>query len=153
MSTRTEKAVESFRKGFNCAQSVFSGYAPEMGIDAEDALRISTGFGAGIGRLQEVCGAITGASMVIGCKHGMVRPDDTASKESAYACVRELVRRFKELHGSVLCRELLQCDLRSAEGKKEFSQKHFMDTVCVPCVKDACMIIEEMFAEVGNENP
>ena len=80
MTTRVETAVETFAKGFNCAQAVFSTYAPILGISEREALQVATGFGAGMGRLQEVCGAITGAFMLIGCKHGMVKPEDTAAK-------------------------------------------------------------------------
>jgi C_GCAxxG_C_C family probable redox protein len=76
---------ERFNKGFNCAQAVFSTYAPLLKIKEEDALRIATGFGARMGRLQEVCGAVTGAFMLISCKHGMIAATDTTSKEAAYA--------------------------------------------------------------------
>jgi C_GCAxxG_C_C family probable redox protein len=143
MTTRIEVATECFRSGFNCAQAVFSTYAPSVGIEEESALRISTGFGAGMGRLQEVCGAVTGAFLLIGAKHGMIDAADTTPKDTAYALEQELARQFTQLHGSILCRDLLKCDLRTAEGKSEYEAKDLFNVVCVPCVRDACRIVEE----------
>lgn len=155
MTTLAEQAVERFREGFNCAQAVFSTYAHLAGIDANDALRIATGFGAGMGRMQEVCGAATGAFMLIGCQHGMVQPADTAAKERAYALVQDFASRFQQLNGSLLCRDLLKCDLRTPEGKKEVGEKGLTDTVCVPCVRHAAHIVEDLLfsASVGVANP
>lgn len=150
MTTRVETAVETFAKGFNCAQAVFSTYAPILGISEREALQVATGFGAGMGRLQEVCGAITGAFMLIGCKHGMVKPEDTAAKEEAYALERQFAGCFKGLHGSILCKDLLGCDLNTPEGKKIFSENTLIEKVCTQCVRDAATLVEEMiFDERG----
>jgi C_GCAxxG_C_C family probable redox protein len=143
MSSRIEAATERFSQGFNCAQAVFSTYAPALEVEEEDALRVSTGFGAGMGRLQETCGAVTGAIMAIGCKHSMVNPADTAAKEAAYAHVQEFASQFRALHGTTSCKELLGCDLTTVEGRKEFNGKGLAKTVCTPCVRDACRILEE----------
>jgi C_GCAxxG_C_C family probable redox protein len=143
MSSRIEAVTERFSRGFNCAQAVFSIYAPILEVDEENALRITTGFGAGMGRLQETCGAVTGAIMVIGCKYGMVDPKDSDAKETAYACVQDLARRFRALHGTTSCKELLGCDLTTLEGRQKFNENNLVDTVCIPCVRDACKILEE----------
>ncbi len=143
MSKRSETAEERFSRGFNCAQAVFSAYASAVGVKEPDALRISTAFGAGMGRLQETCGAMTGAVMVIGCKHAMIDPADTTAKEAAYAHVQNFARRFRELHETTSCRELLGCDLTTAEGRQEFNENNLQETVCKPCVRDACRILEE----------
>ncbi len=149
MSSRIDVAAERFAKGFNCAQAVFSAYAPSFGVEDENALRISTGFGAGMGRLQETCGAVTGAIMVIGCRHGMVDPGDSAAKETAYAEVQDFARRFRALHRTTSCKELLGCDLTTPEGQKEFKDKGLAARVCASCVRDACTILEETVLNNG----
>jgi C_GCAxxG_C_C family probable redox protein len=149
MSLRIEAATERFSQGFNCAQAVFSTYAPSLKVDEETALRISTGFGAGMGRLQETCGVVTGAVMVIGCKHAMVDPADVAAKETAYAQVQDFVQRFRRLHGTTSCKELLGCNLITVKGRKEFNDKGLVRTVCTPCVRDACKILEETVLDDG----
>lgn len=143
MTTKVEKAVETFSKGFNCAQAVFSTYAPEFGTDERDALRISAGFGSGMARLQEVCGAVTGAFMVIGAKRGNTEAADTAAKGKTYEQVRSFDKQFRELHGTILCRELLGCDLNTEEGQRQFTGQNLIKTVCTECVRDAARILEE----------
>ena len=145
MKTRIDIAADCFKQGFNCAQSVFSTYAPLLKIKKEDALRIATGFGGGMGRLQDVCGAVTGAFMVIGCKHGMVDSADSATKEKTYALVQEFAHKFRKLHGgNISCRELLGCDLNTAEGKLQFKERDLHNQVCLPCVRDASKLVEEL---------
>ncbi len=143
MVSRIEAASQRFSQGFNCAQAVFSTYAPLLGVEQDDALRISTGFGAGMGRLQETCGAVTGAIMVIGCKHGMVDAANPAAKETAYAHVQKFAHQFRKLHGTTSCRQLLGCDLTTEEGRKHFEGKGLLRAVCIPCVRNACKILEE----------
>ncbi len=144
MKTRTDIAIDCFKQGLNCAQAVFSTYAPLLKIEKEDALRIATGFGGGMGRLQGVCGAVTGAFMVIGCKYGMIDPADSATKEKAYALVQEFAHKFRKLHGTDSCRELLGCDLNTAEGKQQLKEKDLSNQVCLPCVREASKLIEEI---------
>jgi C_GCAxxG_C_C family probable redox protein len=143
MKSRIDDAADRFKGGFNCAQAVFSAYAPLLGVKEDDALRISTGFGAGMGRQQEVCGAVTGAYMVIGSRHGMTDTNDTAAKETTYARVKDFTRRFCQLHGSISCRELLGCDINTEEGKRDYNDRKLSATVCLPCVQDACKIIDD----------
>ncbi len=145
MSDRIEKAVETFSEGYNCSQSVFSAYAPLCGIDEHQALKIATGFGSGMARMQEVCGAVTGAFMVIGAKHGMTDPADRASVGKTYQGVRKFSDRFRELHGSILCRDLLGgIDLNTEEGHKAFKDKNLKESVCTQCVRDAASILEQL---------
>ncbi|MCX6132418.1 MAG: C-GCAxxG-C-C family protein [Ignavibacteriales bacterium] len=143
MKSRVDDATDRFKRGFNCAQAVFSAYAPLLGIEEADALRISTGFGAGMGRQQEVCGAVTGALMVIGSKHGMSDASDVSAKERTYAEFREFTRCFHQLHGSISRRELLGCDINTEEGKKDYAERRLSATVCLPCVQNACKLLEE----------
>lgn len=144
MTTRVESAVKCFSDGFNCAQAVFSTYAPLFELEEGNALRVSTGFGAGMGRLQEVCGAVTGAFMVIGCKHGMTHSSDTQEKEKAYGLVREFEKRFCRLHGSISCRQLLGCDLNTGEGKTLFREKNLVKVKCTEYVRNASRLVEQM---------
>lgn len=144
MKSRVEYATDRFKAGFNCSQAVFATYAPLLGIREDDALRISTGFGAGMGRQQEVCGAVTGAYMTLGSSHGMTDAKDTGAKETTYALVKEFTLRFCQLHGSISCRELLRCDLNTEEGKKDYTERRLSATVCLPCVQDACRILEDI---------
>ena len=153
MNSNVDCATDRFKEGFNCAQAVFATYAPSLGIKEDDALRISTGFGAGMGRQQEVCGAVTGALMVIGSKHGMSNASDVAAKERTYAEFKEFTRRFCQLHGSISCRELLACDINTEEGKKDYNERKLSATVCLPCVQDACKIIEDSFFQEKDPGP
>ena len=144
MTSKSELASKYFAEGFNCAQSVFAAHAGSFGVLEEDALRIASGFGAGMGRLQEVCGAVSGACMVIGCRHGMVRRGDTDAKERTYSLVQQFSHRFRELEGSIVCAEILGCNLNTEEGRKEFKDRDLGNKVCARCVRDASKIVEEM---------
>jgi len=145
MSEKIEKAVDTFSRGYNCAQSVFSTYAPLYGIDEKQALKISTGFGGGMARLQEVCGAVTGAFMVIGARHGMTDPSDRPSIGRTYQGVRKFTDCFRELYGTIICKEILGgIDLNTDEGQKVLKEKNLMKTVCAQCVRDAAKILEEI---------
>jgi C_GCAxxG_C_C family probable redox protein len=147
MRSRIETAAQRFVDGYNCAQAVFTAYAPSFGVSETDALRIATGFGGGMGHLQEVCGAVTGAFMVIGGCCGMRQPADKAAKDMTYSLVHELGKRFASLHGQLLCRSLLGCDLNTTEGKAQFKEQKLRDTKCVVYVRDACRLLEEMLPE------
>jgi C_GCAxxG_C_C family probable redox protein len=145
MSDKIEKAVEKFSKGFNCSQAVFSTYAPLCGIDEKEALKIATGFGAGMARLQEVCGAVTGAFMVIGAKHGMTDSADRPAVGKTYRGVQKFAERFRELHATIICKELLGgIDLNTDEGQEQLREKNLTNTVCTQCVRDAAKILEEI---------
>ena len=89
---KAEEAVALFQQGFNCSQAVLSVFAPDFGLDRDMARRISQGFGAGIARTDDICGALSGAIMVIGLRYGSIRADDTAAKEKTYAAVDECLQ-------------------------------------------------------------
>jgi C_GCAxxG_C_C family probable redox protein len=137
-----ERALALHSEKFNCAQAVFAAFAPELGIREEDAFKAAAGFGGGMGRLQETCGAVTGALMVLGHRHGMVRPGETAAKEETYGEVQKFVRRFREIHGTSNCRELLRCDLNTPEGLAYYNEKNLSANVCTECIRSACVLLE-----------
>jgi C_GCAxxG_C_C family probable redox protein len=141
---RIEQAVACYKEGFSCAPAVFSAYASEFGLDIETALKIATGFGGGMGRMGETCGAVTGAFMVIGLKYGKIKAEDNQAKEKTYELVREFAKRFKARNGTILCRELLGYDLSTPEGMKLAREKGVTATLCPKLVQSAAEILEEM---------
>ena len=105
--TYGEKAKAYFYEGYNCAQSIVLTFADAMGIAPETALRLSSSFGGGMGRLREVCGAVSGMFMVIGVLCGYDDPKDPAAKSEHYHRIQALASRFAADHGSIVCRNLL----------------------------------------------
>lgn len=147
MTTRNDRAVASFKEGFSCSQAVLASYAQDYGLTVEQALKVAGAFGGGMGRMGDTCGAVTGAFMVIGLKYGKTRADDEPAKEKAYRLVQEFAKRFRLRHGSIVCRDLLGCDLSTPEGRKTASEKHFIETRCPLLVQDAVVILEEILYE------
>ncbi len=105
--TRSEKAIELFLNGCNCAQAVFAAFADLVGVDEALALRLSSSFGGGVGRQREICGAVSGMCMVLGALYGYDDVQDPGQKASHYARVQELCGAFRETYGAIVCRELL----------------------------------------------
>lgn len=104
---RAEQAREYFTSGYNCAQSVFLAYQDITGIDEVLAATISAPFGGGMGRLREVCGAVSGMTMVAGFIAPNSQPNDNKNKKNCYATVQALAEEFRAENGSIICRELL----------------------------------------------
>jgi len=139
-----EKAVSCFNEGFMCSQAVLSAYAEQFGLDHEAALKVSAAFGGGMGRMGETCGAVTGAFMVIGLKYGRTAIEDREVHEKTTRLVREFVDEFKSVNGSIVCRELLGCDLSTPDGLKTFVDRKLRDTLCTKFVRDAAEIVERL---------
>jgi len=142
--SKSDCAVSFFRQGFSCSQAVAAAFAADFGLDEETALRLSQGFGGGIARKADWCGALTGAILVIGLKHGRTRPDDSAARDKTYALVHELVARFTSRHSEVRCRDLLGCDLGTPEGRKRIDELRLHQTKCEVFVRDAAALLEEL---------
>ncbi|MFH1184857.1 MAG: C-GCAxxG-C-C family protein [Chloroflexota bacterium] len=150
MSSQTEFARQYHDRGFNCAQSVLATFSQDYGLSKEAALNISTGFGSGMGRLCEVCGALTGACMVIGLKHGRVVTDGTKyghNTEATYGLVAEVSRRFKARNKSIYCRDLIGHDLSIPEEREKGRQAGLFSTTCGRCIQDAVELVEEVVRE------
>ncbi|MEA1958503.1 MAG: C-GCAxxG-C-C family protein [Chloroflexota bacterium] len=141
---KAEQALSSFKEGFSCSQAVFAAYAVEMGVDRETALKISQAFGGGMGNMGETCGAVTGAFIVIGLKYGRTRVDDVEAKRKTYELVRDFVGKFKQRNGTILCRELLGCDIGTPRGRRYIEEKGLTATICPNFVRDAAEILEEI---------
>ena len=107
MSQYTERAVELFLSGYNCAQSVFAAFHDRVGLPLELALRVSAGLGGGVGRMREVCGALCGAAMLAGMLYGATQGADQEAKACTYQKVQEIASEFRKTNPSIICRELL----------------------------------------------
>ena len=135
-------AESIFKQGFNCAQAVLAAYADDLGLSEDTALKIATGFGAGMGRAQEVCGAVSGAIMVVGLVDGRGKNDGREKTEGTYRAVREFIDAFKKEHGTIICRELLPgCLLATAEGQAMFREQG-LSAKCYGFVKTACGLLD-----------
>ena len=145
MNNKTVTALQKFESGYNCAQSVLLAYCNDVKIDDSIATKIGWGFGAGMGRKQEVCGAVTGGIIIIGAKYGSIQNDKKASTEVIYSKTRELLNRFQLIHGTFICLELLNgCNLMTEKGKKYFEENHLKDKICNGCVSSVTQIIDDI---------
>jgi C_GCAxxG_C_C family probable redox protein len=145
MHTKSQIATDKFSEGYNCAQSVFYCFCDDLGFDKNTALKLATGFGGGMGRKEEVCGAVTGGIIVLGAKYGRGEKDDRAATELTYQKTRELMERFAAKHGTFNCRQLLGgCELTTEEGQKQYKQKDLFNKVCKPCIESVVEILEEI---------
>jgi C_GCAxxG_C_C family probable redox protein len=140
---RSEQAVAKFVSGYNCAQSVIFSFCDDLGLDKDKAMKIACGFGAGMGRKEEVCGAVSGGIMVIGVKYGRGGNEDRKTTDNTYGKIRELMKQFSKRHGTYICRELLNgCELTTEEGQKTYLEKDYFNKVCKSCVKSVVEILE-----------
>ena len=108
--TKGESAKENFMSGLNCSQAVAAAFAEEMNMPKSLVEKLTVGFGGGMGRMREVCGAVTGMFMVVGILYGYDDAKDYEGKKDTYALVQELANQFKAETGSIICRELLGLD-------------------------------------------
>ncbi|MDD6012209.1 MAG: C-GCAxxG-C-C family protein [Oscillospiraceae bacterium] len=147
--TRQEKAGELFLEGFNCSQSVFTAFCDRFGLNEETAKRISAGLGGGVGRMREVCGAVSAAAMVLGSLRAGVTGDDKESKKENYDLVQEFARRFEAIHSTVICREMLKRPASLQEGTlpENRTPEYYKNRPCLKVVEDAAGILEEMIGE------
>jgi C_GCAxxG_C_C family probable redox protein len=142
MKSKQDKAISSFRSGLNCAQSVVTAYSDSLNFDKNLALGISCGFGGGMGRLQETCGAATGSFMVLGIYNCNLYSDNKERKEKTYAMVQKFSKEFKAIHGVMDCKSLLNCDLKTEEGHRFAVENKLFDTICEKCITDSIGIID-----------
>jgi C_GCAxxG_C_C family probable redox protein len=144
---RTDQALTCFlEQGCNCAQATFVPYAPDLGVDRDTALRLAAPFGGGVCRRGEVCGAVTGALMALGLRFAPTETDPE-SKARTYAVIGRFLDEFGAAHGSIVCRDLLGCDLSTPEGQAESKEKGLHQTVCAGLVRSAAEILERMLAD------
>lgn len=139
---KSEIAVNLFTEGYNCAQAVFGAFAEEIGFDKATALKIAAPFGGGFGRQREVCGAISGMLMAFGYIYGYETPETGDIKMQHYEQTRELCNKFKDINGSIICREILKTsEVGGAPSPR--TQEYYNERPCDRCVRVASEILEE----------
>ena len=141
---KIDLALEGLKKGFNCAQAVSSAFSGDFGLKSETVAKMSCALGAGMSRCGEVCGAVSGALMVLGLKYGSSVPEDTSSKERSYQAGIEFKSHFEAKHATVICRKLIGTDISTREGLEAARKKGVFEDICVGIVKDSVNILEEM---------
>jgi C_GCAxxG_C_C family probable redox protein len=142
---KTDKAIKYFKNKFNCSQSVFTVFGTEHGLSEDDSLRIGCAFGAGMGRQQFTCGAVTGALMALGLKYGKAFHDPEENKLETYARTREFFSEFIRIHGSASCRVLLDgLDINDADDYQKIIGQGLFEKKCEMYVTDAVRIVEKM---------
>jgi C_GCAxxG_C_C family probable redox protein len=145
MGNKKDTAIQKFTSGYNCAQAVLYAFKDEINLDGNTALKMACGFGAGMGRKGEVCGAVTGGIIAIGTKYGRGENDDKTATENTYEKTKELMYKFQERHGSFICRQLLdECDLTTEEGQLYFRENDMFNSVCKKCVGSVVQILEDI---------
>jgi C_GCAxxG_C_C family probable redox protein len=138
MGKHSEKAAALFDEGFACSQAVLGAFCEPLGMDRALAMKIANGFGGGIARRQEICGAVSGAVMVIGLKYGRTEAGDMQAHKKTYEKVNAYCNAFEAKHGFIQCRDLLGC------GMEEAKEKGLFTSLCPKFVRDAADILEEL---------
>ncbi|SDN66106.1 C-GCAxxG-C-C family protein [Acetanaerobacterium elongatum] len=136
-------ALGCVKQKFNCAQSTFSAFAEEVGIDQGTALKVASCFGGGM-KCGEVCGAVTGVLMAIGMKYGSVTPDDYEKHQQAYIKGIQFIKQFKQQHGSILCKDLLGYDTSNPAEMAKVLEKGLHISVCAKAITDAIETAEDI---------
>ncbi len=139
-----EKAREIFKSGYNCSQAVVLAFADVMGMDEMMATKLSSSFGGGMGRLREVCGAVSGCFMVLGAMLGSDDPCDHDAKMKHYAIIQEAAAMFKEENGSYICRELLGLEGASIPVPEKRTEEYYKRRPCDEYVAIAAEITEKI---------
>ena len=147
--TRPEQAYENFKSGYNCCQSIAVAYADVLGLSPEMAARLSSGFGGGMGRLREACGAVSGMVFVASAVKGYSDPRDNAQKKELYALIQKLVEEFERENGSIVCRELLGLSVKKeSPTPSERTESYYKKRPCPELVRMAAEILErELFTK------
>jgi C_GCAxxG_C_C family probable redox protein len=141
---RPDKAEELFRKGYNCSQSVFAAFADVLDMTVEEAAKIASPFGAGFGKLREVCGAVSGMTLLAGYLKGYDDPADYESKKDLYRLIQNMCAEFEERKGTIICRELL--GLKKGEDLGEPSvrtEEYYQSRPCIGACRTAAEIAEK----------
>lgn len=152
--TYKEKASALFEEGYNCSQAVFTAFCDRFSIDEDTAKKISAGLGGGVGRQREVCGAVSGAVMVIGSLAAAISGDDSESKKKNYELVREFSDEFRAFHGSIICREILKSASVTSDKTatpQARTAEYYKKRPCLRAVEDAAEILTVMIDKYEKE--
>lgn len=144
-----ERARELFKEGYNCSQAVFGAFSEELGMSFETAVLISSSFGGGMGRLREVCGAVSGMFMAAGLAFGTTDITDHKAKSDHYALIQSLASEFKEQNGSIICRELLGLSEKKPDVPvpEKRTEEYYKKRPCAELCADAAEIFAIKLSE------
>lgn len=138
MSEYGDRAKALFESGYNCSQSVVLAFCEPLGLDPEQMAKLSSSFGGGMGRLREVCGAVSGMLMILGLEKGYTSPQDREGKIAQYALVQKAAGAFRESHGSIVCRELLGLSVHTDEPvPEERTPEYYKKRPCGELIRHA----------------
>ncbi|MBP1672763.1 MAG: hypothetical protein H6Q25_578 [Bacteroidetes bacterium] len=140
-------ALDLFKSGLNCAQAVLTTFSEDLHLDSGIAKSVSIGFGGGMGRLQETCGAVTGSFMVLGIYNCQKYADNKIRKDHTYSMIQSFSDRFVSLHGTINCKRLLNCDLKTEKGQRFAKENNLFETICEKCITDSITILEDLMKE------
>ena len=149
MGAYAEKAVQLFQEGYNCSQSVFGAFAERYGIDRDTAMRLAASFGAGMGRLREVCGTVSAMCLIAGLESGSTDGADQGQKAANYIEVQELAAQFMEKYHTICCADLLHLDKTKKESTNPVpearTQDYYKKRPCPDIIRYAAELIEERY--------
>ncbi len=147
-SARAQQAMANFKEGYNCSQAVLLAFADRINMDKSTALKLSSSFGGGMGRLREVCGAVSGMFMVAGLLYGYDEPRDLQGKTEHYARIQELAEEFRIRNGSIVCKELLGLkEKESSPIPEKRTEEYYKKRPCVQLIGMAAAIMEQYMDE------
>lgn len=144
MSERSEKAYQLFKEGYNCSQAVLAVFVNDLGMDFETAMKLSSSFGGGMGKLREVCGAVSAMFIVAGLKNGYTSPNAVTEKNDHYALIQQLAKDYEAENGSINCGELLGLKEKRQPPVAELrTEEYYKKRPCADLVKSAVEILEK----------
>ena len=144
MSIYSEKAASNFRDGYNCAQSVLLTFADKVGLSDNEALKLASSFGGGMGRLREVCGAVSAMFMIAGFLKGYTEPNNDIVKANHYKLIQDLATEFKLKYNTIICRELLELDgTEFSPVPSARTEEYYKERPCEGFIRYAAEIIEK----------
>ena len=153
MTKHSQKAAELFKQGYNCSQSVVGAFCEELGIDFDTAIKLVSPLGGGMGRLREVCGAVSGMFLLTGIVFGYTEPNNLEVKGKLYERVQELAKRFKTKRSTIICRELLEgVETSDSPEPSERTEEYYLKRPCLKIIEDAAQIFEDYLSEQKQQN-
>ncbi|SPJ15715.1 putative C_GCAxxG_C_C family redox protein [Syntrophobacter sp. SbD2] len=138
-----QKAMHLFENGLNCSQAILTAFGEPYGIDSEIAKKLGRPWGGGVGPMGGICGAVTGAIMVLGLAQSG-RQDEAAARNDICLSVQKLVRHFEQRHGTSVCKDLLGADFNTEEGQRKIKEEMLVKKLCPKFVEDAGCILAEL---------
>lgn len=143
-----ETAINNFKSGYNCSQSIVLAFKDILDIDADTITKIASPFGGGMGRLRETCGAVTGMFLVLGLLYGYSTPEVRKKKQELYEKVQQLAKQFEEKHQSIVCRDILNIKVKhDVPTPSERTSEFYTARPCMFCIGDAAEILANFINE------